>query len=402
MKTIGTIFRKELRRVLFDKKMLMALFVMPVVIMLIIYGIMGLMVQNMQEDIESHRAQVMVYRAPQSWQDYLGALDIKDSAEITYTEEKKEFEQAKEDIRSGDLDFLIEFPEGFMNQVSEYQTGDAIPQVKTFYNPSEDYSSSAKSIFYEYLENYRSTLLYQRLGNLDDIQVFTVDSDNAQNVIQDEDKAGGKMLGMILPYMICMLLFAGVMSLGTDAIAGEKERGTMATMLVAPVKRSHIVYGKLLALMVLAALSALVYGISMLLSFPTFVKVMNENGMEFHISVSQTVLMLLLIVSLVFVYVAIITVCAVFAKNMKEASSYVMPAYMVVIVTGMMTMFVSGDTPVTSYFIPLYGSTMALRNILTQEITNVQVLYAIAVNLVLGALLAGVVTKAFDNERVMY
>ncbi|MDD5948729.1 MAG: ABC transporter permease [Lachnospiraceae bacterium] len=402
MKTIGTIFRKELRRVLFDKKMLMALFVMPVVIMLIIYGIMGLMVQNMQEDIESHRAQVMVYRAPQSWQDYLGALDIKDSAEITYTEEKKEFEQAKEDIRSGDLDFLIEFPEGFMNQVSEYQTGDAIPQVKTFYNPSEDYSSSAKSIFYEYLENYRSTLLYQRLGNLDDIQVFTVDSDNAQNVIQDEDKAGGKMLGMILPYMICMLLFAGVMSLGTDAIAGEKERGTMATMLVAPVKRSHIVYGKLLALMVLAALSALVYGISMLLSFPTFVKAMNENGMEFHISVSQTVLMLLLIVSLVFVYVAIITVCAVFAKNMKEASSYVMPAYMVVIVTGMMTMFVSGDTPVTSYFIPLYGSTMALRNILTQEITNVQVLYAIAVNLVLGALLAGVVTKAFDNERVMY
>lgn len=402
MKTIGTIFRKELRRVLFDKKMLMALFVMPVVIMLIIYGIMGLMVQNMQEDIESHRARVMVYRAPQSWQDYLGDLDIKDSAEITYTEEKKEFEQAKEDIRSGDLDFLIEFPEGFMNQVSEYQTGDAIPQVKTFYNPSEDYSSSAKSIFYEYLENYRSTLLYQRLGNLDDIQVFTVDSDNAQNVIQDEDKAGGKMLGMILPYMICMLLFAGVMSLGTDAIAGEKERGTMATMLVAPVKRSHIVYGKLLALMVLAALSALVYGISMLLSFPTFVKVMNENGMEFHISVSQTVLMLLLIVSLVFVYVAIITVCAVFAKNMKEASSYVMPAYMVVIVTGMMTMFVSGDTPVTSYFIPLYGSTMALRNILTQEITNVQVLYAIAVNLVLGVLLAGVVTKAFDNERVMY
>lgn len=402
MKTIGTIFRKELRRVLFDKKMVMALFVMPVVIMLIIYGIMGLMVQNMQEDIESHRAQVMVYRAPQSWQDYLGALDIKDSAEITYTEGKKEFEQAKEDIRSGDLDFLIEFPEGFMNQVSEYQTGDAIPQVKTFYNPSEDYSSSAKSIFYEYLENYRSTLLYQRLGNLDDIQVFTVDSDNAQNVIQDEDKAGGKMLGMILPYMICMLLFAGVMSLGTDAIAGEKERGTMATMLVAPVKRSHIVYGKLLALMVLAALSALVYGISMLLSFPTFVKVMNENGMEFHISVSQTVLMLLLIVSLVFVYVAIITVCAVFAKNMKEASSYVMPAYMVVIVTGMMTMFVSGDTPVTSYFIPLYGSTMALRNILTQEITNVQVLYAIAVNLVLGVLLAGVVTKAFDNERVMY
>lgn len=402
MKMIATIFRKELRRVLFDKKMLMALFVMPVVIMLIIYGIMGIMVKNMQADIEAHHSRVLIYQAPDNWKTFLAAGDVADAAEITYTGDKSALDQAKKDLLNGDMDLLIEFPSGFQKQIAEYKTGDAVPQIKTYYNPSEDYSSSAKSVFNEILESYRTFLLTQRFHNLEDIQVFTVDSDNSESIIQDEDKAGGKMLGMILPYMICMLLFAGVMSLGTDAIAGEKERGTMATMLVAPVKRSHIVYGKLLALMVLAALSALVYGISMLLSFPTFVKAMNENGMAFHISVSQAVLMLLLIVSLVFVYVAIITVCAVFAKNMKEASSYVMPAYMVVIVTGMMTMFVSGDTPVSSYFIPLYGSTMALRNILTQEISNIQVVYAIGMNLVFGAILATVVTKAFDNERIMY
>lgn len=402
MKMIATIFRKELRRVLFDKKMLMALFVMPVVIMLIIYGIMGIMVKNMQADIEAHHSRVLIYQAPDNWKTFLAAGDVADAAEITYTGDKSALDQAKKDLLNGDMDLLIEFPSGFQKQIAEYKTGDAVPQIKTYYNPSEDYSSSAKSVFNEILESYRTFLLTQRFHNLEDIQVFTVDSDNSESIIQDEDKAGGKMLGMILPYMICMLLFAGVMSLGTDAIAGEKERGTMATMLVASVKRSHIVYGKLLALMVLAALSALVYGISMLLSFPTFVKAMNENGMAFHISVSQAVLMLLLIVSLVFVYVAIITVCAVFAKNMKEASSYVMPAYMVVIVTGMMTMFVSGDTPVSSYFIPLYGSTMALRNILTQEISNIQVVYAIGMNLVFGAILATVVTKAFDNERIMY
>jgi sodium transport system permease protein len=68
----------------------------------------------------------------------------------------------------------------------------------------------------------------------------------------------------------------------------------------------------------------------------------------------------------------------------------------------MMTMFVTGDTPAYSYFIPLYGSTMALRNILTQEITNGQLLGTIGVNLLLGMLLAAVVAKAFDNERVMF
>lgn len=209
------------------------------------------------------------------------------------------------------------------------------------------------------------------------------------------------MLGTFLPYMISMLLFAGVMSLGVDAIAGEKERGTMATMLVAPVKRSHIVYGKLLALMVLSALSALVYGSSMVLSFPTYAKTMNASGASLQLSAGQIVLLLLLIVSLVFVYVAIISAGAVFARSVKEASSYISPVYMLVIVMGMMTMFVTGDTPTTSYLIPIYGSSMAMRNILMQEISNGQVMLTIGVNLIVGVLIAAVVTKVFDDERIM-
>ncbi len=75
------------------------------------------------------------------------------------------------------------------------------------------------------------------------LTVFTVNSDNPDMVIQDEQKAGGKALGMMLPYFVTILLFAGAMGLGTDMVAGEKERGTMASMLVAPIKRSSIVLG---------------------------------------------------------------------------------------------------------------------------------------------------------------
>ena len=202
--------------------------------------------------------------------------------------------------------------------------------------------------------------------------------------------------------MICMLLFAGVMSFGADAFAGEKERGTLATLLVAPVKRSHIVYGKLLALMVLAALSALDYGISMLVSLPLMAVSMGGSGVSFHISFLQGCLLLAIIVSLVFVYVAIIGTCAVFAKNMKEASTFLTPAYLLVIVMGMMTMFVSGDTKTSSYLVPLYGSSMALRNVLTQEISTPQALLTIGANLVIGMILAAIMSKAFDSERIMF
>lgn len=420
MKTIKVVFCKELRRVLFDKKMLFGLFVLPILLMAVIFGVMVMMVMNMQADIEAHQPKVVIVNAPEDFQSFLSGQ--KTEAELVYqqwedeTLEKQDgsktgVQQVKKEILEGDTDLMIFFPEDFSEQISgleeEKLYDDSaspvlVPQVKTYYNPSEDYSDSAKQSFDELLEDYRIMLLEQRVGSLDKVQVFTVDSDNEEQVIQDDDKAGGKMLGTMLPYMICMLLFAGVMSFGADAFAGEKERGTLATLLVAPVKRSHIVYGKLLALMVLAALSALDYGISMLVSLPFMAISMGSSGVSFHISFLQGCLLLAIIVSLVFVYVAIIGTCAVFAKNMKEASTFLTPAYLLVIVMGMMTMFVTGDTPTRSYLVPLYGSSMALRNVLTQEISTPQALLTIGANLVIGAILAAIMSKAFDSERIMF
>ena len=78
-------------------------------------------------------------------------------------------------------------------------------------------------------------------------------------VVQDDQKASGKALGMMLPYFITILLFAGAMGIGTDMIAGEKERGTMASLLVTPVKRKSIVLGKVFALMTISGISSVIY-----------------------------------------------------------------------------------------------------------------------------------------------
>jgi sodium transport system permease protein len=285
--------------------------------------------------------------------------------------------------------------------VTNYKEGDKVPQVKTYYNPSEDYSASANTKFTDLIEKYRVKLLEDRLGSLDSITVFTVNTDNKDAEQQDDSKAGGKILGTILPYIISILLFAGAMSLGSDSIAGEKERGTMATMLVLPVKRSSIVYGKLLALMVLSAMSACVYGGGLLVSAPVMAMFMSVTGMKFTITFVQGVLLMVLIVSIVFVYVALVVALSVFAKDTKEAGTYIMPVYTLVIVTGMMTMFNTGETPFYKYLIPLYGPCMAMRNILTQEISNGQLVMAILMNVFLGVVIAFVITKTFDNERVM-
>ena len=58
------------------------------------------------------------------------------------------------------------------------------------------------------------------------------------------------------------MLFQGAMGLGVDTITGEKERGTIASMLLSPIKRSQIVFGKLISLGILTALSSVIYTVS--------------------------------------------------------------------------------------------------------------------------------------------
>ena len=212
------------------------------------------------------------------------------------------------------------------------------PDVQTFYNPSETYSYYARENFVTLLkESYEKALLAERLGNSNIINVFTVDAKNTDSVIQDDEKAAGKFLGTLLPYLLTILLFAGPMSLGTDAITGEKERGTMASMLVTPVRRGDIVLGKLLALTVLSIMSASVYVIAMTVALPKSMETMAQGAdLSVTFGVDQILMIAVIILSLAFLYVALVGVTSVFAKTVKEASSYVMPIYICLLYTSIL------------------------------------------------------------------
>ena len=167
---------------------------------------------------------------------------------------------------------------------------------------------------------------FDGVGDLEQIAVFTVNSDNDKMVIQDEQKASGKALGMMLPYFITILLFAGAMGIGTDMIAGEKERGTMASLLVAPIKRSSIVLGKVFALMALSGISSVIYVGAMVAFMPLMSKSMlGTSGENLNISLNanQIAMLAVLLIGVAFLYSTMIALTSVFAKTIKEATTYV-------------------------------------------------------------------------------
>lgn len=393
-----TIYKKELARIFKDKKMVFSVFLLPVLLMVGIMALVGNMTQKEMKNIAEHKSIVYIMNEPESFSAFVKAakLHIKEK-DIT---SDSELEKIKAMLKEGDADLIIEFPEAFDQIIAEYKSGQDIPQIKTYYNPSEDYSSSAyETVSGNFLEAYRQNLLSRRIGDLNDIQIFTVNSDNPDMVVQDDQKASGKALGMMLPYFITILLFAGAMGIGVDMIAGEKERGTMASLLVTPVKRKSIVLGKVFALMTLSGISSIIYIVVMGISFP---KILGGNkGLELEITLQQIVMIGVLLVVIAFLYSSIIVLISVFAKDTKEASTYIMPAYMVVLVIGLMTMFTTKEAGTMEYLIPVYNTALALKGILTNDVTMIQYVITMAITLVLGGVFTVAIAQAFESEKVM-
>lgn len=400
MSGIRQIFGKELARIFRDKKMIFSVFLLPVIIMIAILSIINVLASNMENNIESHISNVYMMNEPESFQQILENSGVK--CNITAIDTDAQMEDAKAEILSGDADLIVEFPENLEQAVAGYQEGDQIPQIKTYQNPSEEYSTQAADNLTQVLETYRQALLSQRVGDMESLVVFRVNADNDEMYIQDEEKASGRAIGMMLPYFITILLFAGAMGIGTDMIAGEKERGTMASLLVSPIKRSSIVLGKVFSLMVISGLSSLIYVAAMVVCAPMMMDSFGGAGdLNIQLSIRQILMLAFLLVAISFLYSSIIALFSVFAKSVKEASTYVMPAYMLILVIGLVTMFNFGETDSSSYMIPLYNTALTLQGILTQETTLAQYAVTLVETLVIGGVLTGVIVKAFESEKVM-
>ena len=403
MKGAKIIFKKEIRRIFQDKKMIFSLFILPAIIIVGMYSLIGVMINRMVDDIKKHESIVYIQNMPKEYESFLNASGFLENAKVTFLTKESSEEDYEKMILDESIDLFVFFEDRFNDTIASYEkSGDIIPMVTLYYNTAAKYSQEAESKFKSMvLDPLQQQLLRNRLGNLELLQVFQI----TDKVIVDEDKQNGQFLAMLLPYMITFMLFTGAMSLGVDAITGEKERGTMAKLLLTPIKRSEIVLGKLSSLAVLSSISAVVYAISMLIAMPMMAGDMSSEGaaVSVRFDLLQILALLLIMIIMVYLYVGLVALVSVFAKTAKEASSYISPLYIVIIVAGMLTMYQGGiEKPLYQYAIPVYGNSLAIQNIMTNELTFTQFAISSGATLILAIIVTIAMAKAFNSEKIMF
>lgn len=396
------ILSKELKRVFGDKKMVFSLFILPIILIAGIYGMMFFLVDKQKSSINEHVSEVFVQNMPDNFSELMSKHT---ECNINVIPAGESADTYKDKLLDGTYDLVVVFPENFYENFKNADATSALPDVKTFYNPSEDNSGEARTRFTEtYLEEYKQLLLNERFGSLNYAMVFSVDADNPDMIVQDDGKATGKILGTIIPYLITILIFGGAMGLGVDTIAGEKERGTIANLLISPIKRVDIIMGKIAALAIVSVLSAGVYVISFIGSAVVLSKKSGMGEMFSRLSLNftsvQIVQFVVLLLGLVLLYVGIIGFVSLMAKNIKEAQSFIMPVYIIVMFVGMITMY-SGDVTSGSYMIPVYNTSAAFKGIFERTITMNQYLTSTIITYAFAGVMVCLMAKAMNSEKIM-
>ena len=396
------ILSKELKRVFGDKKMVFSLFILPIILIAGIYGMMFFLVDKQKSSINEHVSEVFVQNMPDNFSELMSKHT---ECNINVIPAGESADTYKDKLLDGTYDLVVVFPENFYENFKNADATSALPDIKTFYNPSEDNSGEARTRFTEtYLEEYKQLLLNERFGSLNYAMVFSVDADNPDMIVQDDGKATGKILGTIIPYLITILIFGGAMGLGVDTIAGEKERGTIANLLISPIKRVDIIMGKIAALAIVSVLSAGVYVISFIGSAVVLSKKSGMGEMFSRLSLNftsvQIVQFVVLLLGLVLLYVGIIGFVSLMAKNIKEAQSFIMPVYIIVMFAGMITMY-SGDVTSGSYMIPVYNTSAAFKGIFERTITMNQYFTSTIITYAFAGVMVCLMAKAMNSEKIM-
>ncbi len=393
---IMTILKKELRRVFGDKKMIFGMFIMPPLMMIIIFSLIGNTMGNMMEDVESHKSLVYFSNLDEKTEAALGSL-----VETMIIESVKdgEMESLKEKLKNGEIDAIVELPSDFREKIENYDR-ENIPNINIFYNPSEDNSEVAyrklESIFDE---NIKKPVIKNRIKDEKILEVYTINKDT-EATIYKEEKMSGKALSMMLPYFIVIMLYSSIMGLAIDTFTGEKERGTMASLLLAPIKRTDIVLGKLIGLTIISMISSIAYVVSMSIVMPKAMSFGQDTAVKF--TFAQFGQIALIMLSMAFLMVAMISIIATYSKNAKEAGTYIAPLYIVVIVAGVLTMTSTGEISPIQYLIPIYGSCLAIGRSIIAELTVTNLLYSIGSNILIGLIFSYIVAKMFSSEKIMF
>ena len=387
---ILAIMRKELARFFSDRRMVVSI-LLPGVLIYVMYSFMGQAMVSLYGVEEDYVPTVQAVHLPASVADLLEAAGGLNLLEV----DEAAVESAKSAVTDQTLDLLAVFPADFDRAVAAYapDSGRPAPNVELYYNAASTASQSAYMLLTGLLDGYEAQLANK----------FDINAGGGTYDLATEEDTAGTYFASLMPLLLMIFLYSGCVAVAPESIAGEKERGTIATMLITPIRRGDIAVGKILALAVVALLSGASSAVGTVLALPKLMGAASDELSANIYGVRDYLLLAAVILSTVLLLVTLISILSTFAKTVKEAQTYVMPLMILVMVLGVTAMFGGGaKTELWYYLIPLYNSVQCMVGVFSFSTVTAGVAAALAANAAYTALGVFLLTRMFHSEKIIF
>lgn len=386
MSKILIIVKKELLRILTDKRLCFTTIIMPGLMIFIMYALVGNVMSNTYSTLQNSEYTVVINNVPNDIKELL----LKNK--ISFKEKNKPQNYYMNKIRDKNYDLYIDFDKNFEDNIlNGTEKGVQVPSVSIYYNSQSNSSNTGYMLLSSILNEYKDCIR----------NVFYVNSGNDLYDLATTKDSTGQFVSMILPMLLITMLFSICASVAPDSIAGEKERGTMATLLVTPIKREQLAIGKILGLSIIVVLGGISSFIGAMLSLP-FLSIGQDEIDTSVYSINDYLELFIIVISTVLIMISLTAIVSVLARSIKEASSSMAPLTILVALVGISGMYnQNGSNRLIHYIIPLYNSAQCMNEIFLFNGNINHVIITVISNLLYTIILVYILSKLFKNEKII-
>jgi sodium transport system permease protein len=214
----------------------------------------------------------------------------------------------------------------------------------------------------------------------------------------------GERVGGMLPYLLIIFCFMGAMYPAIDLAAGEKERGTLETLLLVPIPRGQVVLGKFLVVFTAGVVAAVlaIAGLGGWLAWRSRELEGDLGAVLAAIGAGDLLLIAAMLVPTAAIFAALLLAISIYAKSFKEAQSYIAPLNMLVILPAFLAMLPGVELDWATASIPLANISLAIKELIkgTMDLSMMVAILGSSTLLAAGMLWAA--TWWFGREDVLF
>ncbi|MCX6358874.1 MAG: ABC transporter permease subunit [Armatimonadetes bacterium] len=387
------VFLKEIREIFRDKRTVFGVVVSP---LLLTPGLLALTGSFLNGEMRRARTEVLRVGMVQPIGADGVARALKATPNVRWTPVTAA--EAERRVRERGLAAAIILPE----RADALLVGDRSVRVRVIYDSGSDKSNGAFMRLRLAVEAAGQAVARLRLQQKGLAPDFAAPFSVVDGALKTGAGPGARMVAVLLPYMLALACFSSGIHAANDSVAGEKERGTLETLLATPITRSELVAGKFAAVTCVCLTGALLSIAGLLVPFFSGLKAF-EWLVKGGLSVTPLTILVVLAMQapLAVLFSGLLLTLSTFARNQKEAQTYLGPLMMLILVPSMMSMFQGAEAPKTMALIPVLNASLIIKQALMQSYDIAFIGLALAASIAYAAVSMIGCARMFGRETVL-